>query len=260
MDDTTAVLLKVLKSHFEQSKELSEAWKQAPSLTLMHLSRPGWPAEFLTKDHKALIGFELQKLAKELFYSNDMKSLLKFAQNAIGLVLNYASKKSKTHVEKQALASLIRVEQLEGQTDQASAARAAARYLNNKKKEQAGKSYVKPDPGNRLLELLSLSKSMGAELPKQDIRGLILKNSLADLLKKASCFSPDVLSAALGEDFSKVLKPVGFTDKAQKVVLIEVRSSSVAHEMSFRKPEILRRLRQLKEFEQVTDIRFSTVF
>ncbi|MEI6805746.1 MAG: DUF721 domain-containing protein, partial [Myxococcaceae bacterium] len=81
-----------------------------------------------------------------------------------------------------------------------------------------------------------------------------------DLLKQASCFSPDVLKSALGEDFSKFLKPVGFTDKAKKVVLIEVQSSSIAHEMSFRKPEILRRLKKLKEFEQVTDIRFSTVF
>ncbi|MEI6805997.1 MAG: hypothetical protein WCK49_05765, partial [Myxococcaceae bacterium] len=177
MDDTTAVLLKVLRSHFENSKELDQAWKQAPSLALMHLSRPGWPAEFLSRDHKALIGFELEKIAKELFYSNDMKSLLRFAQNAVGLVLKHASKKSKTQVEKQALASLIKVEQLEGQTDQASAARAAARYLNNKRREQSGKSYVQPDPNNRLLELLSLSKSMGTELPKQDIRGLILKNS-----------------------------------------------------------------------------------
>lgn len=257
MDDTTQVLLNVLKSHFESSKELSEAWKTAPTLTLMHLSRPGWPAEFLTRDHKALIGFELQKLAQELFYSSDMKSLLKFAQNAIGLVLRYGSKKSKTQVEKQRLAGLIKVEQLDGQTDQVAASRAAARYLNNKKREQIGKSYVQPDPNNRLLELLSLPKSMGAELPKQDIRALILKNSLADLLKKASCFSPDVLKTVLGEDFSRHLKPVGFTDKAQKTVLIEVKSSSIAHEMSFRKPEILRRLRQLKEFEQVTDIRFS---
>ena len=258
MDDATQVLLKVLKSHFEESVELSSAWKEAPRLALMHLSRPGWPAEFLGRDEKALINFELEKLSRELFYANDMKSLLKFAQNAIGLVLKYGPQKSKLQIEKQRLASLIKVEQLEGQLDHVAATRAAARYLNNKKREQAGKSYIQPDQNNRLLELLSLPKSIGAELPKQDIRGLILKNSLAELLQQASCFSPDVLRPILGDNFSKYLKPVGFADKAKKTILVEVKSSSIAHEMTFRKPEILSRLRRLKEFEQVTDIRFST--
>jgi hypothetical protein len=260
MDDTTQVLLNVLKSHFETSPELSGAWKKAPELTLMHLSRPGWPAEFLTREQKALVFIGLEKLSKELFYSNDMKSLLRFAQNAVALVLKYGPQKSKTRIEKNRLASFIKSEQLDGQPDRVAAARAAARYLNTKKREQAGKSYVPADPGNRLLEILSLPKSMATELPKQDIRGLILKNSLADLIKQASCFSPDILRPILGEDLSKYLKPVGFADKAQKTILIEVKSSAVAHEMTFRKPEIIRRLRQLKEFESVTDIRFQSVY
>lgn len=260
MDDTTQVLLNLLKSHFEGSSELSEAWKKAPELTLMHLSRPGWPAEFLTREQKALVFIGLEKLSKELFYSNDMKSLLRFAQNAVALVLKYGPQKSKTHIEKNRLAGLIKSEQYDGQSDQVAVARAAARYINTKRREQAGKSYVPADPNNRLLEILSLPKSMGTELPKQDIRGLILKNSLAELLKQASCFSPDVLKGVLGEDFAKVLKPVGFTDKAQKTILIEVKSAAIAHEMTFRKPEILRRLRRLKEFELVTDVRFTSVY
>ncbi|MEI6791550.1 MAG: hypothetical protein WCK42_10255, partial [Myxococcaceae bacterium] len=193
MDDTTQVLLKVLKSHFEQSEELGKAWEDASRLTLMHLSRPGWPAEYLDKASKALIQIELQKLSKELFYANDMKSLLKFAQKAIGLVLKHAPQKSGTWVETERLKSFIRVELLEGQDDQNAARRGAARFLNNKKSQHVGKSYIAADPNNRLLELLSLPKSVGAELPKQDIRGLILKNSLAELLQKASCFSPDII-------------------------------------------------------------------
>lgn len=260
MDDATQVLLKLLRTHFEQSAELGEAWKDAPRVVLLHLSRPGWPAEFLDKDRKGLIHIELQKIAKELFYANDMKSLLKFAQQAVGLVLQYSPRRSDEWLQKQQLKQFIQMEQLEGRRDKTAALRGAVRYLNGKKRETAGKFYVPADPDNRLLELLSLPKSLGAQLPKEDIRGLILKNSLADLLKQVSCFSPDIIKSALGEDLSRKLTVVGFFDRAKQTLLVKVKSAAMAHEMSFQKPEILRRLNQIKEFEGVTDIRFSTAY
>lgn len=260
MDDATRVLLKILRSHFEQSAELLQAWEGVPRLALMELARPGWPGEDLSKDQKAWLEFEFGKLAKSLFYANDIKSLQRFAQQAVALVLKTAPKKSKAQISKQRLYNLIKVEQLDGYEDSAVASRAAARYMNDQKRTQKNMSYIAAEPDNRLLDLLSLPKSTGAEIPKQDIRGLILKNPLAELLKKATCFAPEVVRPVLGEDLAKHLKPVGFTDKAQKVMLIEVPSSSIAHEMSFRKPEIIKRLKQLKEFEQITDIRFSTLY
>lgn len=257
MDDATSSVLNLLKSHFEQSKTLSKAWEQAAHRTMTHLSRPGWPAESLRLEQKKLITQVLNSQAKELSYSNDMKSLLKFAQHAVALVIKQISSKSKTELEKQRLMGFIKAEQLGGQVGEVAATRAAARFLQSKRRDHRGKIFVEPDQDNRLLEILSLPKSIGAELPKQDIRGLILKSSLAQLLRRASCFSPELLKSVLGEEFLRHLKPVGFSDKDQKTLLIAVKSSSVAHEMSFRKMELLRRLHKIKEFEQVTDLRFT---
>src|SRR3989338_371634 len=179
MDDVTQVLLKVLRTHFEDSGELEAAWREAPRITVMHLSRPGWPAEFLDKDHKALIQMELQKLAKRLLCMSDMKSLLEFAQCAVGLVLRHVPWQGDSELERERLKSYIRVEQFEGHDDQTAVTRAAARLWNYKKKQYAGKSYIPANPNNPLLEILSLPKSVGAQLPKQDIRALILKSPLA---------------------------------------------------------------------------------
>ncbi|MES2504406.1 MAG: DciA family protein [Myxococcota bacterium] len=257
MDDTTTVLLKVLRSHFEASPSLDAAWQSAPSLALMHLSRPGWPAEFLKAEQKRQISTELTKLALQLKHSNHLKILLQFVQQSIALVLQFASTKSKTQLEKQRLMGFIRSEQMEGQTDEAAAARGAARFLQSKRREHRDKVFIDPNEQDRLLEILSLPKSMGAQLPKQDIRGLILKSPLAALLKQASCFSPEIMKRAFGEEWLKHIQPVGFADKTQKTILISVKSSSVAHEMSYRKAEIIRRLHQIKEFEQVSDVRFT---
>jgi hypothetical protein len=193
-----------------------------------------------------------------LAYANDMKSLLHFAQQAIAKVMIRVPNHSKTVLEQRHLAGLIQMERSLGETDSMAAARAAAKYFQTKRREHAGKTYVAPDPDNRLAQILSLPKSIGAELPKQDIRGLILKSPLADLLKQAACFAPEVLKPILGEELFSKIKPVGFGDKMHKTVLIQVESSSMAQEMSFRKLDILNRLKRLKEFEQVADLRFMS--
>lgn len=257
MDDATRVLLHVLKSHFEQSQTLAEAWQEAPRVAMTHISRPGWPGSELRLEQKKLIEQQLRKFSEPYVYSNELKSLLRFAQQAVALVVKLTQNKSETELQKQRLVGLIKSEQMEGQTGDVAAARAAARFMQIKRREQRGKTYVGPDKDNRLLEILSLPKSIGAELPKQDIRGIILKSSLADLLKQASCFSPDVLKSILGDELYRQVKPIGFADRMQKIILIQVPSASVAHEMSFRKMELLMRLHQLKEFSDVSDIRFS---
>ena len=188
-----------------------------------------------------------------------MNNLLKFAQHAVALIIGRNSPRSPASFEKRRLMDFITAEQMAGHTGEVSAMRAAARLYQTKRNEQRGKFFVKPDQNNRLLELLSLPKSIGAELPKQDIRGLILKSSLAGLLKQASGFSPDILKSVLGEEWLKHVKPIGFTDDTQKTILFAVKSPSVAHELSFRKHEILSRLRKIREFKEVTDIRFKAV-
>ncbi len=256
MDETTGALLKVLRAHFEKSKVLGDAWQGAPALTLMHLTRPGWPGENLKPLQKQALLKELIPIASQLAYANDMKSLLNFAQQAIAKVMIRLPNHSKTVLEQRHLAGLIQAERALGEDDQAAASRAAAKYFQTKRREHRGKTYIPADPNNRLAQILSLPKSIGAELPKQDIRGLIMKSPLADLLKQAACFAPEVLKPVLGEELFSKIKPVGFGDKQQRTILIQVESASVAHEMSFRKLDILGRLKRIKEFEQVSDLRF----
>src|SRR3989338_595309 len=158
MDDATQGLLKVLRAHFEDSHELAVAWDEAPRVALMHLSRPGWPAEFLDKDRKAPIQMELQKLANRLLHKNDMSSLLEFAQSAVRLVLKQIPWKGDSEFERERLESFIRAEQFHGHDEQTAVARGAVRFFNYKKERRVGKFYVPADPSNRLLEILSLPK------------------------------------------------------------------------------------------------------
>jgi len=50
---------------------------------------------------------------------------------------------------------------------------------------------------------------------------------------------------------------VGFADRFGKRVLVEVKSSSETQEVALRKQELLRRLRKVRGFENVVDVRFS---
>ena len=94
----------------------------------------------------------------------------------------------------------------------------------------------------------------------QSAKAWMLKSNLMkDLMQQSSGFAADPLQRALGPELFSKLKPVGFADKMRKVVLLQVSSSSLAHELSFRKIEILKRLREIQFFGQAIDLRFILV-
>ena len=258
MDDASQSVLRVLRNHFERSRLLQEAWRCAPEVAIRHLCRSGWPGESLRETQKKQIIKELSPLASSLAYANDMKSLAQFAQKTVLHLLTQVSSKSRTEIETGRLVGFIKAEQHRGERGETAATRAAARFLQQKRRAHKQTTYIAPNQYGHLQELLSLPKSTGTELPKQDIRGLILKSSLSGLLQKASCFAPEVLRPVLGDMLFRQIKPVGFADQTQKSILIQVESSAIAHEMLFRKLEILKRLQQIPEFRQVNDLRFVT--
>lgn len=257
MDDATRTVYKILKRHFEQSETLLEAWKEAARLAVTELSRAGWPGEELTRDQRAWVRFELERVAQDLSYASDAESLLKFSQLAMASMARLAPKKPTKQREKQRLIDYVKSESLKSGPSEVGAVRAATRYWKHQKQKEQETTYIPPQPENRLLDLLSLPKQAGARLPKQDLRGLILKSSLSELLLKASCFVPELWRPVLGSELSQKMKLVGFFDRGNRVILAEVSSSSVAHDLAFRKPEILARLRKIREFEHVNDLRFS---
>ena len=78
---------------------------------------------------------------------------------------------------------------------------------------------------------------------------------LPQLLEKASCFTPQALQQALGDELLQLCRPVGFVDRMGQVVLVAVATSCAAHEVALRKPVILQRLQSLPAFAQVCDLR-----
>ena len=80
--------------------------------------------------------------------------------------------------------------------------------------------------------------------------------SLADTLREASAFRPDVLRSVLG-DFWDIGQPVGFVDQNKSILLFRVSNSADAQELMFQQSEIIKRLRSLPGFENIKKVRFE---
>lgn len=78
----------------------------------------------------------------------------------------------------------------------------------------------------------------------------------ASLFQKALPFAPQLWQQALGNEMSLWVKPLGYADRHEQVVLIEVDSAARAHDLSFYKAELLYRIRTIEGLEHVRDFRF----
>jgi hypothetical protein len=115
------------------------------------------------------------------------------------------------------------------------------------------------------LEILNTSH---AKVAKEDIRNKLLnlkrftnkfnshEGKLFNILKKAQSFSLSHLHALLGDELFYRCRPLGFLDKNDLTIVIEVPSSAHLHELSYRKQDILRALKQDDHFRKARFIKF----
>ena len=146
--------------------------------------------------------------------------------------------------------------------------RVATEIFKKQKKSRQGMRRLRLKPNDPLRSIWGLSDDQGLDLPVSDVRHRLLdtfshvKNpqgeSLAQTLREAAVFKPEVLRSVLGDYWSKG-RPVGFVDRAKTVVLIRVANSADAQELSFAQREIINRLKELPGFAQLKKVRFEVI-
>ncbi|HEY4221395.1 MAG TPA: DciA family protein, partial [Myxococcota bacterium] len=123
--------------------------------------------------------------------------------------------------------------------------RAVARAVRERKKSN-GMAKLPIDDGDPLRTLLDVPARGRVALPKNDVRMRIAQAADGSLfgaaLRHAARFAEDVIRPAIGEELWSLCKPVAFSDKAESRVIVEVRSSLLAHEVQLRSQELVHRL------------------
>jgi hypothetical protein len=135
--------------------------------------------------------------------------------------------------------------------------RAVTRALKERKRSR-GLVRVDVSEGDPLRTMLDLPHRGRVLLPKNDVRAKMAAaatgartSPFGDVLRKAARFSEELLRPMLGDELWELGRPVGFSDKAESRVVIEVTSSVRAHEIKLRSLELLERLRHVPGFESV---------
>ncbi len=152
--------------------------------------------------------------------------------------------------------SAVRAEMLGAESNEEIVRRAALRMFREKRRGRIGHRTLHLDETDPLKDLLDLPSSH-ASLLRQDIRHVMAKGKVGDVLREAARFSDVTLRDVLGEELWALGRPVGFADGRQRQVLIEVESDAVAHALSMRRGEILSRLRAAPGLDGISDIRFA---
>jgi hypothetical protein len=118
--------------------------------------------------------------------------------------------------------------------------------------------------------VLSALNSLDKKVAKEDIRNHFLNlkrtvdNSSKDgklfsLLKKAESFSPAKIHALLGDELFFLCKPLGFIDKNDQTLLIEVPTNAHLHALTYRKLDIILSLKKDANFSSVKNIKFKVI-
>lgn len=106
-------------------------------------------------------------------------------------------------------------------------------------------------------------------LCKEDVRSHLLKlgqwsrknqpgtSMLYRILDKAKVFSQFRLHSLLGDELFFLCRPLGFFDKNDSIVLVEVPSNAHLHALSYRKLEIMRALKKDAHFAALRELRFK---
>jgi hypothetical protein len=158
------------------------------------------------------------------------------------------------NMREQLLAAVKKELQLTNDTDEA-VRRATLRLYKQKRAEGRGNGYTGIDLSHPLAQLLELPNGKRARTTPQDIKRHLTKQD-ATLFEKALPFAPHLWQQALGENLSSWIKPLGFADRHEQVVLIEVDSAARAHDLSFYKADLLYRIRTIPGLTNVRDFRF----
>jgi len=236
-------------------------WHRAPKIAKDQLSR-------FSSDKKDLLN-HFENLAIPLRERIDHLSLRDFAHQSIMLTKRFGffdTKKlapdDKNHLTN-AKANIQRA-LFEGYCEKTAILRAANELLQKdreQKREIFRQNELKSHP---LREVLFLSENI--KIAKEDVRYHLLnlkrtsgKNQsvLFEILIKTRIFSPHHIHHLLGDELFFLARPKGFLDRSEETIVIEVVSPAHQTIVSFRKMEIINRLKADKAFVKIKNIWFN---
>jgi hypothetical protein len=210
--------------------------------------------------------------AHKLKNSNFLPAIQNFASETIALAQKYhffeSRISSKNKNLKKVVSSTIKTLLSEGYSENSASNKAAfmmykkQQQQNNKIREQI---ILKNHPLKENLSCLLSQK----KYPKEDIKQKLLnitskpdtakkgQGVLYGLLTKARAFSDSNIHILLGDELFFLCRPLGFLDKNDSLLLIEVNNSSSLYALTYRKLEIINLLKKDTTFSKVKNIRFE---
>lgn len=259
VEEATRLVARAVRHAIDRGRFSSD---EAVHVALVQLLRPGGPARRLSEESRAGIRRAVTQLAKALDPTQP-RSILAFARGAAeaawsqvkdlrhpGAGIAEAAEGSAAELARAA----VWAEAAFARGDEDHLRRAVTRALRERKKGR-GLTRLRLDDHDPLRSVLDVPVKGRVVLPKTDVRARIAAaahgTALGDVLRQAARFSEDHLRPALGEELWAIARPVGFADKAESRVLVEVRSAMAAHEVQLRSQELTHRLRALPGFDKV---------
>lgn len=148
--------------------------------------------------------------------------------------------------------------------------RAAHQLAKEKHRQNLEERKAKVVANHPLNHTLTALNSLSSRVPKEDIRNHLLnlnrkesssnEGKLFGLLKKAQAFSAPKMHALIGDELFFLCKPLGFLDKNDQTLLVEVPTSAHLHALTYRKLELLMALKKDETFRFAKNIRFKVAY
>lgn len=269
-EDATRVVVSALRRRVDDGRFSADA---AVETALAHLLRPGGPGARLGPVDRASLREVLVKLARPLASVGPMpRALLAFARDAVDatLALHREPRHPGVYIEEKTdggTAALARAalwaESTRAKDDDDLVRRAVTRAVREKKRGRRGKVPVDVPEDDPLRAVLHLPARGRVWLPRNDLRAKIAGSSkgtaFGAALQQAARFAEEAIRDALGEELWALARPVGFADRGETKVLLEVTSSAAAHEAQLRQREFIGTLRTLRGLERVKTVKIVVV-
>lgn len=267
VEETTRLVARAIRAAVDRGTFSIE---QAVEIAHVQLLRPGGPGRSISAEARAKLRDGITALARGLDVTQP-RSILSFARGSAEAAWSMvkdlrhpgAGIADASHGSARELAlAAVWAEATRARDSDDHVRRAVTRALRERKKSR-GLVRVSLDDDDPLRTVLDVPARGKVLLPKADVRARIAEaaegTSLGEVLRQVARFSDEFLRPALGEEIWALCRPVGFSDKAQRRVLLEVRSSMAAHEVQLRSREIVVRIRKVPGFEKIEGTKIVVV-
>ncbi|MFZ9886677.1 MAG: DciA family protein [Myxococcota bacterium] len=270
--DTARQLLSLLRRHLDDGRRADAA--RLIEVTLVQLTRPGAPAARLGSEQRDLLRKELALLASRYAELADSTALARFCAEAAAAAWRRVPRGRHTKPLEDAVGSTkdlarraLLTEYARSHDDVDLVQRALTRALRERRSHRQRTVRVDVEDRDVMRELLDLPSQGAVRLPPNDIRVHLAgafdrdgqRSALPAVLRKAARFSEKALRPVLGEELWGLCRPVGFADRHERVVIVQVPNAAAAHEVQLRKRELLHRLCAVPGHERVREVRFAVV-